>query len=48
MTEEALKWIRDNKDKPMFLYLAYCIPHTWWQVPDLGEYTTKKIGLKAT
>lgn len=41
MTEEALKWIRDNKDKPMFLYLAYCIPHVWWQVPDLGEYDKK-------
>jgi len=38
MTEEAVKWISDNKDEPMFLYLAYCIPHTKWQVPDLGRY----------
>ena len=41
MTEEALTWIRDNKDKPMFLYLAYCIPHVWWQVPELGIYNKK-------
>jgi uncharacterized sulfatase len=25
----------------MFLYLAYCIPHTHWQVPELGEYAEK-------
>ena len=41
ITEEALTWIRDNKDKPMFLYLAYCIPHVWWQVPELGIYNKK-------
>ena len=38
MTEEAIEWIRANKEKPLFLYLAYCIPHTWWQVPDLDIY----------
>jgi len=38
MTEEAVSWITDNKDRPMFLYLAYCIPHTKYQVPDLEQY----------
>ena len=38
MTEEAIKWITTNKEEPLFLYLAYCVPHTWWQVPDLGMY----------
>ena len=38
MTEEAISWITSNQEKPMFLYLAYCIPHVWWQVPDLGMY----------
>ncbi len=41
LTDEAMEWIAANKDKPMFLYLAYCIPHTKWQVPDLGEYADK-------
>lgn len=26
-TEEALKWMGDNKDKPFFMYLAYNLPH---------------------
>jgi len=38
MTEEAVTWITENKDQPMFLYLAYCIPHTEWRVPELGDY----------
>ena len=38
MTEEAIEWITANKEKPLFLYLAYCVPHTWWQVPDLDIY----------
>ena len=38
MTEEAISWITSNQEEPMFLYLAYCIPHVWWQVPDLGMY----------
>jgi arylsulfatase A len=38
MTEEAVEWIKAKKDHPFFLYLAYCIPHTKWQVPELGEY----------
>jgi len=41
LTEEAVTWITEKKDKPMFLYLAYCIPHTKWQVPELGEYADK-------
>ena len=45
MTEEALKWIRDNKDKPMF-FTSLLYSSVWWQVPDLGEYD-KKIGQKS-
>ncbi len=26
-TEEAVKWIKQNKDKPFFLYLAHNMPH---------------------
>ncbi|TLP74172.1 sulfatase [Maribacter sp. ACAM166] len=26
-TEETTKWIRDNREKPFFMYLAYNLPH---------------------
>ncbi len=38
MTEEVLAFIRANKAGPFFLYIPYTIPHTKFQVPDLGEY----------
>ncbi|WP_136060783.1 sulfatase-like hydrolase/transferase [Pontiella sulfatireligans] len=41
MTEEALKFVSENKTRPFFLYLAYTIPHTKYQVPDLGQYADK-------
>lgn len=42
MTEEALSWVsQQSADTPYFLYLAYCIPHTKYQVPDQGDYKEK-------
>ncbi len=41
MTDEALGFIKKNKDNPFFLYLAYTIPHTAYQVPELGRYEDK-------
>lgn len=40
-TEKAISFIKENKEKPFFLYLAYCIPHVKWQVPDLAQYADK-------
>lgn len=40
-TEKALNYIRQNKDQPFFLYMAYTIPHAELVVPeepDLVEY----------
>lgn len=34
MTEEAIKFIKGNKDNPFFLYLTYVVPHKALQVPD--------------
>ena len=34
MTEEALRFIADNKEAPFFLYLAYTLPHTALDVPE--------------
>ena len=33
-TEESLKFIRENRDKPFFLYLAHNMPHTPLHVPQ--------------
>jgi arylsulfatase A len=41
MTDEALQFVTENKDKPFFLHLAYTIPHTQYQVPELGIYADK-------
>ena len=38
LTSEALGFIQKNKTNPFFLYLPYTIPHTKFQVPDIGDY----------
>lgn len=40
MTEDALGWVRAQRDRPFFLYLPYTIPHLALQVPEdsLAEY----------
>jgi arylsulfatase A-like enzyme len=40
ITDEAVKFVRDNKDKPFFLYYPTIIPHMAMQVPEdsLAEY----------
>ena len=37
-TEEAFRFIKENQERPFFLYLAYTIPHVKYQVPDLAQY----------
>ena len=43
MAEDALRWVRQHKDGPFFLYLAFTIPHVSLQVPEdsLAEYRGK-------
>jgi arylsulfatase A-like enzyme len=45
LAKDSLKFVRDHKDKPFFLYVAFTIPHAndeagehGMEVPDLGEY----------
>ncbi len=40
IAEEALKFIRSNRERPFFLYVPFTIPHVALQVPEdsLGEY----------
>lgn len=40
-TEKAEGFIRANKDRRFFLYLAYTAPHARYEVPDLGIYADK-------
>ncbi|MFC1554400.1 arylsulfatase [candidate division KSB1 bacterium] len=43
MAEEALNFIKENKDNPFFLYLPFPVPHVSIQVPEdsLAEYEGK-------
>jgi uncharacterized sulfatase len=43
-TDEAIGFIRRNKDKPFFLYLPYQAPHFQYEVPaeDLKPYADRK------
>ena len=43
IAQEALKFIRSNKDRPFFLYVPFTIPHVALQVPEdsLAEYRGK-------
>jgi arylsulfatase A-like enzyme len=39
--EQSLNFIRENRDHPFFLYLAYTPPHGSYIVPELGIYQDK-------
>ncbi len=38
MTLEGINFIERNRDKPFFLYVAYTIPHSKYQVPSDAPY----------
>ena len=43
IAEQALKFVKANKDRPFFLYVPFTIPHVALQVPEdsLAEYKDK-------
>lgn len=41
-TEKSLDFVRQHKNIPFFLYLAYTMPHGPLIVPELGEYKSKE------
>ena len=41
LTAEALQFVRDQQSNPFFLYLAYTIPHTRFEIPSLDSYKDK-------
>ncbi len=38
---QSLQFIRKHRDRPFFLYVPFTIPHTRFQVPDLGQYSDR-------
>lgn len=40
-TDEALRFLKENKSRRFFLYLAYINPHDPLVVPELGPYANK-------
>ena len=43
--EKSLEFVKENKDNPFFLYLAYTPPHGAYVVPELGIYNDKDWSL---
>ncbi|NQU51511.1 MAG: arylsulfatase [Bacteroidetes bacterium] len=43
--EKSLEFVRESKDNPFFLYLAYTPPHGAYVVPELGIYNSKDWSL---
>jgi arylsulfatase A len=41
MAEEALAFVKRNKEKPFFLYVLFTIPHGKFQVPSQGPYANE-------
>ena len=41
LAAEALEFIRKNREQPFFLYLAFTIPHSKLQVPDIAPYANE-------
>ena len=44
--EHAIEFIHERGSDPFFLYLAFCIPHDDYDLPDLGQFANKPWTLK--
>jgi arylsulfatase A-like enzyme len=47
ITDAALKFIGENRDRPFFAYLAFNAPHTPLEVPERYYAKYKQMGLRA-
>jgi len=41
ITDATLKWVREHRDEPFFLYYAVTLPHAFYEIDDLGLYKDK-------
>lgn len=48
LTDQALRWLEENRSRPFFLYLAYNAPHSPYLVPDryIARYLAKGLPLQ--
>ncbi|MCK4627919.1 MAG: sulfatase-like hydrolase/transferase [Sedimentisphaerales bacterium] len=46
LTDSAIKFIKNNRNRPFFCYLPYNAPHSPWQVPDkyFKKYKDRGLG----
>jgi len=42
-TAEAIRFVRDNRDRPFFLYLSHTIPHPPLNIPDAEEDDSRPL-----
>lgn len=38
ISDESLRWIREHKDQPFFLFYSITLPHGRYEIDDLGQY----------
>ncbi|HUQ72618.1 MAG TPA: arylsulfatase [Planctomycetaceae bacterium] len=38
IADETLKWVRNHRDRPFFLFYSITLPHGRHEIDDLGEY----------
>jgi len=38
IADDALAWVKANKDRPFFLYYPVTLPHGKYEIDDLGDY----------
>lgn len=41
VTDDAVDFLRESKDAPFFLYVAYSAPHSPYEAPDFGSYANE-------
>lgn len=41
IADESLRWVRENKEKPFFLFYAITLPHGNFEIDDQGIYKDK-------
>jgi len=40
--KDLLNWVRENHEKPFFLFSATTLPHGKYEIDDLGEYASRE------
>ncbi len=41
IADETLRWVRENRERPFFLFFAVTLPHGNYEIDKLGEYADR-------